>query len=87
MSAWRHGADVARVEVGHRRAVMNLERLDQPPVVLEGAALLIHDLIDGERDSDAIVAELSDSYPQIPDLASQVYVCLEQLANLGIIRR
>ena len=85
--AWRHGADVARVDTSEaqRRAVLNLERLDQPAVLLEGAALIIHDAVNGERDTQAIIDLLTLQYPGVPMLAQEVTETLEQLAATGII--
>ena len=85
--AWRHGADVARVDTPemHRRAVLNLERLDQPAVLLEGAALIIHDAVDGTRDTQAIIDLLVDQFPEVHMLSKEVTETLEQLAATGII--
>ena len=85
--AWQHGADVARVDTPEmqRRAVLNLERLDQPAVLLEGAALIIHDAVNGERDTQAIIDLLTLQYPGVPMLAQEVTETLEQLAATGII--
>lgn len=85
--AWRHGADVARVDTPEmqRRAVLNLERLDQPAVLLEGAALIIHDAVNGERDTQAIIDLLTLQFPGVPMLAQEVTETLEQLAATGII--
>lgn len=85
--AWRHSADVARVDSPElqRRAVLNLERLDQPAVILEGGALLVHDLVDGARDTEAIIAILSERHREVHDLADQVRDTLEQLAATGIV--
>ncbi|HPU13633.1 MAG TPA: hypothetical protein PLQ19_07565 [Aeromicrobium sp.] len=84
-NAWSHGADIAETGTEHRRALLNLERLDQPPVLLEGAAMIIHDAVDGTRDTDAIIAHLTASYPDVYNLATQVRECLAQLAATGII--
>ena len=85
--AWRHGADVARVDTSEaqRRALLNLERLDQPAVLLEGAALIIHDAVNGERDTQAIIDLLTLQFPGVPMLAQEVTETLEQLAATGII--
>jgi hypothetical protein len=85
--AWQHGADVARVDTPEmqRRAVLNLERLDQPAVLLEGAALIIHDAVNGERDTQAIIDLLTLQFPGVPMLAQEVTETLEQLAATGII--
>lgn len=66
---------------------MNLNRLDQPPITLEGAALIILDLVDGRRDTNAIVAYLSERYPDERSLDEQVRTCLCDLSALGIIVR
>lgn len=87
MSAWQHGADVAWTEFGTRRSLMNLERLDQPPLVLEGAAIIVHDAIDGTRDTDQLIAFLRETYPYIHTLEDDVRSCLEQFEATGIVRQ
>lgn len=87
MNPWQHGADIAWVDEGTRRSLMNLERLDQPPIVLEGAALIIHDTIDGTLDTEGLIDELRAAYPDIHTLPEQVRTCLEQLEDAGLIRR
>ena len=85
--AWRHGADVARVDTSEaqRRAVLNLERLDQPAVLLEGAALIIHDAVDGTRDTQAIIDLLAGQFPGVHMLGKEVTDTLNQFAELGLI--
>lgn len=85
LAPWQHGADIAEVGDQHRRALLNLERLEQPPVLLEGAALIIHDAVDGQRDTDAIIDYLAAQFPDVHDLAEQVRECLTQLEAAGII--
>lgn len=85
--SWTHGSDVACVERDGCRYLLNLERLEQPPVILEGSALLIHDSVNGERDTEDIVALLSDQFPEVGGLADQVRECLQQLAHTGLIKK
>ena len=60
--AWRHSTDVAQVraESEHRVALLHLDA--HQPVVLQGTAAVIWDLIDGSRTEQAIVAELQTSF-------------------------
>lgn len=85
LAPWQHGADIAEIGDQHRRALLNLERLEQPPVLLEGAALIIHDAVDGQRDTDAIIDHLSGRFPDVHGLADEVRDCLRQLDVTGII--
>ena len=59
---WRHSADVAQVrsERANRVALLHLDATQ--PVVLEGTAAVIWDLIDGRRTGQSILAELEASF-------------------------
>lgn len=83
---WLHCDNIARVDGDDRRALLNLDRLEQPAVLLEGAALLIHDTVNGHRSSLDIIEHLSHQFPEVADLADQVTTCLEELAATGMIR-
>lgn len=83
--AWIPAPDIARVEGERRRALLNLARMTQPAVLLEGAALLIHDMVDGSLTTDEIIGELRAEFPDVPYLPEQVRECLDQLAAAGII--
>lgn len=87
MSAWSRQQDLAQVESPGRRVLLDLTRLHQAPVLLEGAALEVFDAVDGTRDTDDITALLSAQHPEVPDLAEQVGSCLATLEELALIRR
>jgi hypothetical protein len=52
----------AVVEAADRIVVLGLDRIDASPVVLEGTALAVWREIDGESDTDEIVARLSETF-------------------------
>lgn len=79
--------EIAVVDNPPRRAFLALERLDQPPVLLEGAALEIYDRIDGVLDAEGIARALAEVHPDVPDLARQVLDCLEELERVGLVVR
>lgn len=85
MKAWKRQPNVAVVESPGRRILLDLTRLHQAPVVLEGAALQVHDTIDDARDTAAIIALLAKRHPDVPDLPEQVRSCLDMLASLALI--
>ncbi|WP_164205429.1 PqqD family protein [[Micrococcus luteus] ATCC 49442] len=59
---WRHATDIAQVrtESANRVALLHLDA--NQPVVLEGTAAAIWDLIDGHRTEQEILAELEASF-------------------------
>ncbi len=66
MTVWRRGEGVAYVDREGRSALLDLDHLDRPPFVLEGSAAEIWQRVDGERDEQAIVAELVELYAEDP---------------------
>lgn len=52
----------AVVEAADRTVVLGLDRIDASPVVLEGTALAVWREIDGESDTDEIVARLAEAF-------------------------
>ena len=66
----------------------DLDRLDRPPIVLEGSAAEIWQRIDGVRAHGAIVAELVDFYGEEPDvIAPAVAAFLSDLAEQNLIEK
>ena len=59
---WRHKADVAQVQSPDRFAVLDLEHLDRPPLVLAGSAAVIWELLDGERDEAEVGAAVAEHF-------------------------
>ena len=85
MSIWHHGHDIAWVQGHTRLCIMNLERLDQPPAVLEGAAIMIFDAVDGTRNTEEVVAHLREIYPHELQLPEHVRTGLTQLEAAGLV--
>ena len=65
---WRRRVAVAYVDREGRSALLDLDHLDRPPVVLEGSAAEIWQRIDGIRDEQELVAELVE----LPELQARV---------------
>jgi hypothetical protein len=84
-AAWVRGAAIASMGSENRRTLLNLEHPDPRPILLQGAAIVIYDCIDGERDTNAIITDLSGRYPDVGDMDSQVRSCLAELEATGII--
>ena len=85
MTIWQQHDDVAYVSNEHRVCLLDLTRLDQLPVILEGSALAVYDAVDGTRDTDAVIAHLTAAFPHVHGLADQVRDCLDDLATTGLI--
>lgn len=88
MTTWTRQPDVARVDSPGRTVLLNLERLGQPPVVLEGAACEIYDSLIEPLTTNEVVVRIRDRFPSdgIPaDLHTVVSTCLEQLATAGLL--
>lgn len=86
-AAWHRAPEIARVDAAsnQRTVLLNLQRPTQPPVVLEGAARRVFDLVDGRRDTAAIVALLTSDHPDTPTVDAEVRTCLEALAAIGLV--
>lgn len=82
----RHARDLAVVESPGRLALLDLTRLEAPPVVLEGSAVAIWAAIDGERDGAEICRHLARTYGMAPEqVRADVADCLTTLASLGLL--
>lgn len=69
-----------------RVAMIHLERLADPPVVLEGPAAAIWDLVDGRRSTGAMAAELAErSGAGLEQVGRDVVAFLDDLARRGFI--
>ncbi|KSU78686.1 pyrroloquinoline quinone biosynthesis protein D [Pseudarthrobacter enclensis] len=62
---WNHCSDVAQVRAQHRGRVALLHLDEIQPVVLEGPAAAIWDLIDGQRTEQDILAELEAAFDDV----------------------
>lgn len=84
----RHATDLALIESPGRVVVLDLTRLDRPPVVLEGTAAEIWHAVDGVRDDEAICTDLAASYEMLPEqIRADVLACLTQLTDLGLVQQ
>lgn len=83
---YRHSTNVAQVrtESANRVALLHLDA--NQPVVLEGTAAAIWDLIDGQRTEQAILAELEARFEDAnQQMESQVADFLEHLQKQHLI--
>jgi hypothetical protein len=79
-TVWRHKETVAHVDSHERTALLDLDHLDRPPMILEGSGAVVWQLIDGERDVDALVAEVASYYDESEDTVGPgVRAFLEEL--------
>lgn len=84
--AWRHSACVAevRTESTGRVALLHLDATQ--PVVLEGTAATIWELLDGHRDQADVIAELEAAFEDAAgQLADQVEAFLASLEAQRLI--
>ena len=89
MSAvWRIGPEVAWTDGGERVAILDLDRLDQPPFVLTESSAVIWRSIDGTATDDEIVTQVAAAYEVNPDeIREQVLAFLGDLAERHLIVR
>ena len=89
MSAvWRIGPEVAWTDGGERVAILDLDRLDQPPFVLTESSAVIWLSIDGTATHDEIVTQVAAAYEVNPDeIREQVLAFLGDLAERHLIVR
>ncbi|MDQ0078453.1 pyrroloquinoline quinone biosynthesis peptide chaperone PqqD [Arthrobacter oryzae] len=83
---WRHGTLVAevRTEPAGRVALLHLDATQ--PVVLDGTAAAIWELIDGRRDHAEVIAELEAAFEDAAgQLAHQVEAFLASLEAQRLI--
>ena len=88
MARWRHADDVALVSDVDRVAVLNLSRLDEPPVVLTGTAAAIWDAVDGARDDETVASSVADLYGvPVDEIRHEVLTFLQHLASCRLLSR
>lgn len=89
--AWRIGPEVAWVDgdgEAARVAVLDLDRLGQPPVVLTDSSAVIWLCIDGASTDEALVTRVAAEYEVNPDaIREQVLAFLGDLAERHLIVR
>ena len=83
---WRHKPDVAQVQSPDRFAILDLEHLDRPPMVLAGSAAVIWELLDGDRDEAAVCTAVAEHFgiPE-PEATEAVTAFLDQLREQTLI--
>jgi hypothetical protein len=85
-AVWRHKPEVAHVDSEERSAVLDLERLDQPPLILEGSAAVIWQLIDGVRDLDVLSVDVARYFGESADaVRPAVEAFLTDLSERGLL--
>lgn len=83
----RRHDDLAVVETGEQRvAMLDLRRLAEPPMVLEGVAAVIWHLLDGTRTEDEVVSEVAGLAGLQPaDVAADVGAFLADLGRRDLL--
>jgi hypothetical protein len=89
VSAWRIGPEVAWVDgEGERVALLDLDRLDEPAVVLAETSAVIWLCIDGTSADEQIVTQVAAAYEVNPDeIREQVLAFLGDLEQRHLIVR
>jgi hypothetical protein len=83
---WRRSGSVAYVDSEGRSALLDLDRLADPPLILQGSAAEIWQRVDGATHVDAMLAELVELYGEDPEtLRPAVLGFLADLAQRGLI--
>lgn len=84
---WAYKSDLAFVESDCRVVLIDLERLEKPPVILEGSAAVIWQELAGQRTLDAVVRSVADSFSvEATAIHHDVEHFLEGLADRGLIQ-
>ena len=83
---WRRDENLAIVDTGDRVVLLHLGRLkDGGPLVLTGSAAEIWRAIDGESDTEGIVARVAAKFSvAASEIRDQVQAFLAQLAERGL---
>ncbi|GAB3855697.1 hypothetical protein GCM10028801_11720 [Nocardioides maradonensis] len=79
-------AAVAVSMTGDRVTLLDLDRLELPPLVLEGSAASVWRAIDGVSSVDAICDDLADAYElPVSTISADVVALLEDLVGRGLL--
>ena len=82
----RHADELAVVVGNHRVVVLDLDHLDDPPVILTDSAAAIWEAIDGRLDDEGVVARVARGFGlQASEIRDQVLAFLQQLLALHLI--
>ena len=85
---WRHADNVALVSAADRVAVVDLSRLDEPPVILTGTAAVIWESVDGAGDDEAVAARVAAVYDvRVDQIRDEVLTFLQHLAACQLLSR
>ena len=85
---WRHAVEVAYVESEERVALLDLDRLDELPVVLTDSGAAIWLAVDGRRTDERIVSAVAEGFgAEVDQIAAQVRAFLQDLASRRLISR
>jgi hypothetical protein len=85
-TVWRRATSAAYVESPERVVVLDLDHLDLPPYVFEGAAAQIWACVDGDRTETEIVTDLAEAFEAPAEVvAPDVRQFVDRLRELGLI--
>lgn len=85
---WRRSDSLAQVPSEGRVAMIDLDRLADPPIVLEGTAAAIWAALDGHRTVAEVVATVAEEYAVPPDdIRGDVTAFVTDLAGRGLLRQ
>lgn len=86
MTRWRRRDRVAQVESADRVALLDLDRPERPPLVLEGSAAVIWGLLDGSRDETGLCADVAARFAvEVDEVAGPTRDFLSRLHELGLV--
>lgn len=84
---WVQSDSLAQVPSEGRVAMIDLDRLADPPMVLEGTAASIWAAIDGRRTVAEVVEAVAEEYALLPDdIRADVEAFVADLAQRGLVR-
>lgn len=85
---WAHSSEVAVVASEGRVAMVDLARLEAPPMVLNDTGAQIWQAVDGRRTTDQVVAHVAAEAGLQPDeIREHVAAFLDSLVELGVVVR
>jgi hypothetical protein len=83
---WGRKAEVAWVDSPDRVALLDLDHLDRPPVILEQSSSLIWSLLADELTEDALVERVATYYDMATgEVAGPVHDFLRQMLERGLV--
>lgn len=86
VATWRRSDHVAHVDGPDRVAVLDLAHLRRPPMILEGSAAVIWQLLDGSRDVAALTEAVAQHFHvTAEEIGPSVAAFLDQLRDLELI--